>query len=106
MRASKTAATMLGLTLPRPLPLGRDHLLLDAHAGRDRPLVLERHRVRVLQRDPGRVEDRYLVVRLPALELPGDHLPDLTRDVVLGEQALRQGDVDFAVLAALADVVD
>ena len=59
-----------------------------ADAGGDRALVLERHGRRVLERDPGRVEHRHLVVGLAALELAADHLADLARDVVLGDQAL------------------
>src|SRR5262249_5061399 len=84
--ASKTAATVKpraaygripdqrngGFHLQRPTEdrrsSRRDHLLLDADAGRDRPLVLERHRRRILQRDPGRVEDGDLVVRRPPFE--------------------------------------
>ncbi len=85
---------------------GRDHLLLDTDARRHRALVLERHGGRVLERDAGRVEDGHLVVGLAALELPADHLADLAGDVVLGDQALAQRDVDLAVRAALADVVD
>ena len=53
-----------------------------------RALDLERHRRRVLQRDPGRVEDRHLVVRLASLELAADHLADLAGDVGLGDQPL------------------
>ena len=54
------------------------------------PLDLERHGRGVLQRDPRRVEDRDLVVRLPALELAADHLADLAGDVVLGDQPLAE----------------
>src|SRR5262245_41735226 len=83
-----------------------DHLLLDADAGGDGALVLQRHRRGVLQGDARGVEDRDLILALAALELAADDLADLAGDVVLGDRALAQRDVDLAVLAALADVVD
>src|SRR5207342_3500526 len=83
----------------------RDHLLLDADAGGDGPLDLERHGGRVLERDAGGVEDRDLLGRLATLELPADDLADLAGDVVLGDEALAERHVDLAVGDALADVV-
>src|SRR2546430_1746532 len=47
-----------------------------------------------------------LVVGRPPLELAGDDLADLARDVALRDQAIRERHVDLAVGAALADVVD
>src|SRR5918992_2162664 len=83
--------------------LGRDHLPLDADPRRNRSLVLERYRRRVLEGDPRRVEHGDLIVGLAPLELAADHLPDLARHVRLGDQPLAQRHVDLAVGTALAD---
>src|SRR3712207_1327384 len=85
---------------------GRDHLLLDADPRGERPLVLQRHRRRVLEGEPRRIEDGDVAVGGASFELAGDDLADLANDVVFRDHPFPEGNVDLAVGAALADVVD
>src|SRR5215212_5774027 len=85
---------------------GRDHLLLDADPGGERPLVLQRHCRRVLEGEPRRVEDRDVALRGASFEFAGDDLTDLAHDVVFRDDAFPERDVDLPVSPALPDVVD
>ena len=74
--APVTSGTRLS-SLPARFLLRGDHLLLDPNPSRDCPLILERHRRRVLQRDAGGVEHCNLSVGRAARHVAGYHLPDL-----------------------------
>src|SRR3990172_7505697 len=95
-----------GTVGPSPARSGRDHLLFDADPGGAGAFVFQRHRRRILQRDPGRIEEGDVAVGEAARFPADDHLADLAHDVALLDQALGERHVDLAVRAALPDVVD
>src|SRR6516162_9390221 len=92
----------------KPAPLrrfrsGRNHLLLDPYTSSQGAFVLKRHRRRVLERYPSRVKQGNFVGRAPALFLASDDLAYFAGNVLLMNEALCEGNVDFTVRPTLTD---
>src|SRR5206468_4292435 len=77
-------------------------VILDA----ERAFVLEWHRRGILQGDARRGEDGNLGRRRPSALAAHDDLADFAGDVALGQEPGGEGNVDFAVGPALAEVID